>query len=267
MNSSTTASTGAITQESDTRSATHRIALVTGAASGIGKATARLLGARGMTVVCADLNEEGARATASDIKETGGSALGCQVDVSDQASVDSMAERVLAEVGTPWAVVNNAGFDEAMPFLETARPLWEKVVGINLLGPVAVSRALLPAMAAEGAGGRVVNVASDAGRVGSSGETVYAGAKGGVIAFSKSLAREVARYGITVNAVCPGPTDTPLFRAQPDNVQRALEKAIPFRRLATPGDIAAAIAFFASEEAGYITGQVLSVSGGLTMAG
>lgn len=243
------------------------LALVTGAGSGIGRATAMLLAARGMAVAVADLDPASAAATASDIGAAGGLGRAYQVDVADAASVDAMRDAVLSEMGVPWALVNNAGWDVAQPFIETERPFWDKVLGVNLLGPIGVSRAFLPAMVGAGAGGRIVNVASDAGRVGSAGETVYAGAKGGVIAFSKSLAREVARYAISVNAVCPGPTDTPLFRAQPENVQRALERAIPFRRLAQPEDIAAAIAFFASEEAGYVTGQVLSVSGGLTMAG
>jgi 2-hydroxycyclohexanecarboxyl-CoA dehydrogenase len=164
-------------------------------------------------------------------------------------------------------VVNCAGWDETMPFVETGPGFWQRVVEINLLGTIAVTHAFVGAMAEAGAGGRIVNVASDAARVGSSGEAVYAGAKGGVVAFTKSVARETARQGITANAVCPGPTDTPLFRAQPERLQEALERAVPMRRLATPEDVAGAIAFFASEDAGYVTGQVLSVSGGLTMAG
>ena len=162
--------------------------------------------------------------------------------------------------------MNCAGWDETHAFVDTERAFWERVVAINLLGVVAVTHAFLPAMIERG-GGRIVNVASDAGRVGSSGEAVYAGAKGGVIAFTKSVAREAARHGITANAVCPGPTDTPLFRAQDERLQEALVRAIPMRRAARPEEIAHAITFFASDAAGYITGQVLSVSGGLTMAG
>jgi 2-hydroxycyclohexanecarboxyl-CoA dehydrogenase len=143
---------------------------------------------------------------------------------------------------------------------------WQKVIALNFVGPMTLTKALLPAMI-QRASGRIVNVASDAGRVGSLGETVYSGAKGGLIAFTKSLARETARYGINVNVVCPGPTDTPLMAAVPDKVKDALIKAIPFRRLGKPEEVADAILFMASDRAAYITGQVLSVSGGLTMVG
>jgi 2-hydroxycyclohexanecarboxyl-CoA dehydrogenase len=189
------------------------------------------------------------------------------VDVSDEDSVTAFARGVLSDVGIPHVLVNCAGWDEARPFIETEPAFWHRVVGINLLGVVAVTHAFLQAMIEAGRGGRIVNVASDAARVGSSGETVYAGAKGGVVAFTKSVARETARYGITANAVCPGPTDTPLFRAQPERLQETLLKAVPMRRLAKPEDVAHAICFLASERSAYITGQVLSVSGGLTMAG
>ncbi len=240
-----------------------RLAVVTGAASGIGRAAAIALARAGCTVAAADINEAGVREVVAELS----AGHGFGVDVSDSDSVRSLAGRVLSELGAPDVVVNCAGWDETRPFLETESPFWERVVRINLLGPVAMAHAFLPAMVQRGRGGRVVNVASDAARVGSSGETVYAGAKGGVVAFTKSLAREMARHGITANTVCPGPTDTPLFRAQPERLQEALVKAVPMRRLGTPEDIAAAICFFTSERAGYITGQVLSVSGGLTMAG
>ena len=241
------------------------IAVVTGAGSGIGRAIAETLAAQGARVAIADIDLEAARAAAAAIGPARAEPF--PVDVADQASVDALRDAVLGRLGVPDIIVNNAGWDRAQPFLQTDRPFWEKVVAINLLGPIAVCRAFVPAMVERGAGGRVVNIASDAGRVGSTGETVYAGAKGGVIAFTKSLAREVARAGITVNCVCPGPTDTPLFRQQPERIQEALANAIPFKRIARPAEIAAAVAFFASPEAGYITGQVLSVSGGLTMAG
>jgi 2-hydroxycyclohexanecarboxyl-CoA dehydrogenase len=248
---------------SEASSVDRRLAIVTGAASGIGRATALALGQEGCVVAIADLDEAGARDAAAQIRS--GRAFG--VDVGQDGSVTSFAAGVLSELGIPDVVVNCAGWDETRPFLETGSSFWERVIRINLLGVVAVTHAFLQAMVDRGRGGRVVNVASDAGRVGSSGETVYAGAKGGVVAFTKSLARETARHGITANAVCPGPTDTPLFRAQPDRLREALVKAVPMRRLGTPEDVANAICFFASERAGYITGQVLSVSGGLTMAG
>jgi 2-hydroxycyclohexanecarboxyl-CoA dehydrogenase len=238
------------------------VALVTGAASGIGRATALALAAAGHTVAAVDLDEHGAAQTAAQTP----SAAAFAADVADEASVAEMAAAVHGALGVPDVLVNCAGWDETHRFADTARPFWEKVVAVNLLGVVSATHAFLAGMSERGSG-RIVNVASDAGRVGSSGEAVYAGAKGGVIAFTKSLARETARHGITANAVCPGPTDTPLFRAQPQRLQEALVRAIPLGRPATPEDVAHAIAFFASERSGYVTGQVLSVSGGLTMAG
>jgi 2-hydroxycyclohexanecarboxyl-CoA dehydrogenase len=236
------------------------VALVTGAASGIGRATARRLAEAGMTVAAADLNAERIESGQQRIRPFA-------VDVAEERSVAALADGVERECGVPQVLVNCAGWDQTHRFTDTDRAFWERVVAINLLGVIAVTHAFLAAMIERGRGGRIVNVGSDAGRVGSSGEAVYAGAKGGVIAFTKSLARESARHGITANVVCPGPTDTPLFRAQPERLQQALEKAVPMGRLGTPEDVAAAIAFFSSREAGYVTGQVLSVSGGLTMAG
>lgn len=239
------------------------IAVVTGAGSGIGRAIALRLAAGGARVVAADLDEAGAAATAEHHPELI-TVMG--VDIADRARVDALRDRVLGEVGVPTILVNAAGWDVVAPFLEADAEFAQKVTAINYLGPVNMCSAFLPAMSEAGRG-RVVNLASDAGRVGSAGETIYAGAKGGVIALTKSLAREMARSGITVNCVCPGPTDTPLFGSLPEKLRGALVKAIPFRRLAQPEEVAAAAAFFVSPETTYITGQTLSVSGGLTMAG
>jgi len=237
-----------------------QLAVVTGAGSGIGRAIALGLAGEGTRVVAADLDLAGAEETAA----TADGITAMQVDISDRASVDRLRDQV---AGTPDVLVNAAGWDRTFAFVDTPTDVAERIVAINYLGHVHMCSAFLPGMVEAGHGGRVVNVASDAGRVGSSGEAVYAGAKGGVIALSKSLAREMARHQITVNVVCPGPTDTPLFRAHDEKLQEALTRAIPFRRVARPEEVAAAVLFFASEQAGYITGQVLSVSGGLTMAG
>jgi NAD(P)-dependent dehydrogenase (short-subunit alcohol dehydrogenase family) len=241
-----------------------KVAVVTGAGSGIGRAVALGLAGRGLRVVAADLDTGAAKATADRYADR---VSAYAVDVADPDSVDELREAVTADLGVPQVVVNSAGWDRTAPFLEATPAFAQRVVAINYLGPVHVCRAFLPGMVESGEGGRIVNIASDAGRVGSSGETVYAGAKGGVIALTKSIAREMARHQITVNCVCPGPTDTPLFNAQEEKLKAALIKAIPFRRLARPEEIAAAVLFFASDEASFVTGQVLSVSGGLTMAG
>lgn len=232
---------------------TGRVAVVVGAGSGIGRATAEALASAGASVVAADL----VPAEGSDAH---------QLDITDPDAVTAFRQSVEDEFGVPHILVNTAGWDRIEPFLDNDRAFWEKVVDVNLLGPITLVRAFLDGMIQRGEGGRIVTVASDAGRVGSTGETVYAGAKGGVIAFTKSLARELARHRILVNCVSPGPTDTPLFAAQPERMRLALERAIPLRRLARPEEVAAAIVFFASDEASFITGQVLSVSGGLTMS-
>lgn len=241
-----------------------KVAVVTGAGSGIGRAITLGFAAQGDRVVAADRNEPAAQTTAAQhpqrITATG-------VDIADRASVDALRDWVETELRAPDIVVNAAGWDETRPFLDATPEFANKVVAINYLGPVHVCGAFLPGMIAAGRGGRIINLASDAGRVGSAGESIYAGAKGGVIALTKSVAREMARHGITVNCVCPGPTDTPLFAAQPEKLKEALVKAIPFRRLARPDEVAAPVLFFASDAASFITGQVISVSGGLTMAG
>ncbi|KXF48414.1 2-hydroxycyclohexanecarboxyl-CoA dehydrogenase [Rhodococcus sp. SC4] len=242
----------------------NNIAVVTGAGSGIGRAIALALAEQGDTVVVADLDLQAAEKTAAERPDR---LFPMTVDVADRAQVDALRDRVTAEVGVANVLVNAAGWDRTDQFLNATTEFAEKVVAINYLGPVHMCSAFLPGMVEAGNGGRVINLASDAGRVGSAGESIYAGAKGGVIALSKSLAREMARYGINVNCVCPGPTDTPLFQAQAEKLKEALVKAIPFRRLARPEEVAAPVLFFASESASFITGQVISVSGGLTMAG
>ncbi|GAB4664535.1 SDR family NAD(P)-dependent oxidoreductase [Mycobacterium avium] len=241
-----------------------RLAVVTGAGSGIGRAIALGLAAGGDRVVAADLDEASAAATAAEQPDL---VTAAPVDVADPARVAALRDRIHADIGVPGIVVNAAGWDRTDQFLNATPEFAQKVVAINYLGPVHVCSAFLPGMIETHGGGRVVNVASDAGRVGSAGESIYAGAKGGVIALTKSLAREMARHQITVNCVCPGPTDTPLFHAQPEKLKEALVKAIPLRRLARPEEVAAAVLFFASLAASFVTGQVISVSGGLTMAG
>jgi 2-hydroxycyclohexanecarboxyl-CoA dehydrogenase len=243
-----------------------KVAVVTGGASGIGRATALQLAAAGAHVFVADRDEPGGAETCAAAREGAGAAEFVAIDLTDDASIRAAAEAVLGRGRATDVLVNAAGWDRFEPFAENTFEFMEEVVRLNLLGHVKLTRELLPAMIEAGAG-KVVNVASDAGRVGSTGETVYAGAKGGVIAFTKSLAREVAGRGINVNCVCPGPTDTPLFGSLPEKMRQALTRAIPFRRLARPEEVADAILFFASSRSDFITGQVLSVSGGLTMAG
>jgi 2-hydroxycyclohexanecarboxyl-CoA dehydrogenase len=242
-------------------------AVVTGAGSGIGRAIALAFAGGGATVFAADLDDAAAGRTAAECVAGAGSITARGVDVTSGESVRALRDDVLARAGQVNIVVNAAGIDVTEPFTDNTEKLWADLVAVNYLGPVRVCRAFLDPMIEAGAGGKIVNLGSDAGRVGSTGETVYAGTKGGVIAFTKSLAREVARHQINVNCVCPGPTDTPMFAAQPERIRQALARAIPFRRVAQPAEIADAVLFFASGRARYITGQVLSVSGGLTMAG
>ena len=243
-----------------------RTAIVTGAASGIGRATAEMLAAAGAHVFCADIDAAGGAETVELVGAAGGAAEFLRLDVTDNGSVTAFAAAVLDRSPRIDIVVNAAGGAKNQPFLASRPEDWASDTAINFLGPIKVSHAFLQRMVEAGSG-KIVNVASDAGRVGSYGETVYAGAKGGIIAFTKSLAREVARHGINVNCVCPGPTDTPMLRSRPEKMREALQKAIPFRRFAEPSEIADAILFFAGPQSDYITGQVLSVSGGLTMAG
>jgi 2-hydroxycyclohexanecarboxyl-CoA dehydrogenase len=244
---------------------TDKIAIVTGAGQGIGRAVAEKLTAEGATVVVTDLNESAAAEVA---RLLGNEAIAVRVDVTSRESLAAMAERVVGRFGRVDVLVNNAGWDKASPFVESEPADWDRVIQVNLYGVLNTTKVVLPLMASQGHG-TVVNIASDAGRVGSSGEAVYSAAKGGIIAFTKSIAREMARHQINANCVCPGPTDTALFATlggDDPNLRTALIKAIPFRRLAEPDDIANAVAFLASDEAAYITGQTISVSGGLTMS-
>lgn len=241
-------------------------AFVTGCASGIGAATAKLLAEAGAYVIASDINADGVAATVDAIHAAGGQGEAHVLDVCDPAAIIALADLITAKHGAMDNIVNVAGWDKGQPFMENTPEFIELIVQLNYLGQVRVCKAFLPAMIEAGRGS-IVNVASDAGRVGSSGETVYAGAKGGVIAFSKSLAREMARSGITVNSVAPGPTETALLADMPERLQEGLKRAIPMRRLGKPEDIANAILFFCSDRSSYITGQVLSVSGGLTMSG
>ena len=243
-----------------------RAVIVTGGASGIGRATAMLLAHEGARVFIGDIDEAGGAATAESARAAGGNAEFLPVDLQQPESITTFAAAVHDRVERVDGLVNGAGWDRIQPFIENPPEMWEDLIAINLLGAVRLTRAVLPPMIAAQAG-KIVNISSDAGRVGSTGETVYAAAKGGLIAFTKSLAREMARYRLNVNCVCPGPTDTPLFRRQPERMQEALTRAIPFRRVAQPEDIAEAVMFFLGGRSDYITGQVLSVSGGLTMVG
>jgi 2-hydroxycyclohexanecarboxyl-CoA dehydrogenase len=244
----------------------NKVAVVTGAASGIGKATAEALAEAGATVICGDIDRDKGEATAAAIRNKDQKAEFLRVDMTDEDSIDAFAEAVQAKAGAVDILVNGAGWGQTRPFWETTPDLWDKLIALNFVGPMKLAKALLPKMMERGSG-KIVNIASDAGRVGSLGETVYSGAKGGLIAFTKSLARETARYNINVNCVCPGPTETPLLFAVPEKHLEAFKKAIPFRRFGKPSEIADAVVFFASDRANYITGQVLSVSGGLTMVG
>ncbi len=247
-----------------------RVAFVTGAGRGIGRAIALRLAQHGDAVAIGDIREDDASETATAIEELGGRAVAVALDVTDSSSVANAVEETLGLLGPVEVLVNNAGWDEMHPFLETDEPFWDRVIDVNFKGCLRLTHAVLPGMVERGYG-RIVNIGSDAGRVGSSLESVYSGAKGGVIAFTKTIAREVARRGVTANTVCPGPTDTEMLREvtggdEGQKVIEAMTRAVPMKRLGTPADIAAAVTFLCSEEAGFITGQTLSVSGGLTMA-
>jgi 2-hydroxycyclohexanecarboxyl-CoA dehydrogenase len=245
-----------------------RRALLTGGASGIGRATAIRLAQEGCRVGILDIDEAGAAAA---VAQCGGEAWMRRTDITDRAQVEAAVAAFESEIGPVDFLANIAGWDLVRNFLDTDTALWDRIIGINLYGPLHLHHALLPGMVERGFG-RVVNVASDAGRVGSSGEAVYSACKGGIIAFTKTMARELARRGVTLNVLCPGPTDTPLFdsikAASTDgaSIAEALARAVPLRRIGRPEDYPGAVAFLLSDDAAYITGQTLSVSGGLTMS-
>jgi 2-hydroxycyclohexanecarboxyl-CoA dehydrogenase len=241
-----------------------RTAVVTGAAGGIGSAIAAALAGAGAAVALWDLDGAAAEKAAVGLAR----AVGVAVDITDRASVEAALAITERELGPVDILVNNAGIDKIEPFLTSEEPTWERIVAVNFLGTVRCCHVVAPGMVERGIG-RIVNIASDAGRVGSSGEAVYSAAKGRVIAFTKTLAREMARHRINVNCVCPGPSETPLFQTEfaagRPALADALKKAIPWGRLGRPDDVAGAVVFLASDEAEFITGQTLSVSGGLTM--
>lgn len=246
--------------------------IVTGGGGGIGGATCRRFAAEGARVAVLDLNGEAAEKTAAAVRDAGGNAAAFRCDITDRASVDAAVAATEAKLGPIDVLVNNAGWDVFRPFTRTEPAQWDRLIAINLVGALHMHHAVLPGMVTRRAG-RIVNISSDAARVGSSGEAVYAACKGGIVAFSKTIAREHARHGITVNVVCPGPTDTALFAdykegaGNPEKLEEAFKRSIPLGRIGQPEDLPGAILFFASGDAAYVTGQVLSVSGGLTMNG
>ena len=246
--------------------------IVTGGGGGIGGATCRRFGREGARVAVFDLNREAALKVVADIRQAGGQAEAFECDITRRPDVDAAVVAVETGLGPIDVLVNNAGWDVFRPFVKTEPTLWDRLIEVNLTGALHMHHAVLPGMSARKSG-RIVNIASDAARVGSSGEAVYAACKGGLVAFSKTVAREHARHGITVNVVCPGPTDTALFAdykegaGNPEKLEEAFRRSIPLGRIGQPDDLPGAILFFASDDAAYVTGQVLSVSGGLTMNG
>jgi 2-hydroxycyclohexanecarboxyl-CoA dehydrogenase len=249
-----------------------KVVVVTGGAGGIGAAICRRFAEEGATVAVFDINKEAADALVKEISAAGNKAGAFAVDLTSQDSVISAVTAAEGELGPIDVLVNNAGWDKIGDFLNTDRDLWEKLVAVNLYGTLDMHHAVVKGMAQRGRG-RVVNIASDAARVGSSGEAVYSFCKGGLVAFSKTLAREMARKQINVNVVCPGPTDTPLLAdicgdgEKGEKLRTAFTRAVPFGRLGQPDDLPGIVVFLASDDAAFITGQVISVSGGLTMAG
>lgn len=249
-----------------------KVAVITGGGGGIGGATCKRFAEEGVKVAVLDRNLEAAQVVADAITAVGGTARAFACDITDRAGVDAAIAAVEAALGPIDILVNNAGWDVFKPFTKTVPDEWARLIAINLSGALHMHHAVLPGMA-ERKAGRIINISSDAARVGSSGEAVYAACKGGLVAFSKTIAREHARHNITVNVVCPGPTDTALFAdykegaGNPEKLVEAFRRAIPLGRIGEPTDLPGMIAFFACDDAAYITGQVISVSGGLTMNG
>lgn len=250
---------------------TDRVALVTGGGRGIGREICLALASAGHRIAVADIRAAEAEETATAIRVHAGTAVAVSMDVTATESVRRGVQQTVDELGPVEVLINCAGWDELKPFVDTDEAFWDRIIEINYKGVLRTTHACLPAMI-EAGWGRIVNIGSDAARVGSSMEAVYSGAKGGVIAFTKTIAREVARRGITANAVCPGPTDTALLdeiveaSAHGNKVIEAMARAVPMKRIGQPAEVASAVAYLASEDAGFITGQTLSVSGGLTMA-
>jgi 2-hydroxycyclohexanecarboxyl-CoA dehydrogenase len=249
----------------------NKVALVTGGSRGIGRAICLRLAADGAKVAVVDILDLESRQTADDIKAQGGQAMVVRCDVTQLEQVQDCVQTIIDAWGQIDILVNNAGWDKIEPFIDSQPETWEKVIAINLKGPISFCHTVLPQMLQRGSG-KIISISSDAGRVGSTGEAVYSACKAGLVGFSKTLAREVARAKINVNVVCPGPTETPLLKqitggSKGARIIDAMTKAVPFRRLGQPEEIAGAVAFFASPDSDFVTGQVLSVSGGLTMAG
>jgi len=247
-----------------------KTAIVTGGGQGIGKAITLRLAAEGCNVAIFDLRPDLSEPTAIEARKSGATVQVFGVDIANQDAVNAAVVAAEADLGPTWLLVNNAGWDQPAPFLATDKPLWDKIISINLNGPLNMHKAVCPGMV-ERKGGRVINIASDAARVGTSTEAVYSACKGGIIAFTKSMARELARSNVLLNAVCPGPTNTPMMETvlgageQAIKWKDAMVRGIPLRRMGEPEDYAGIVAFLGSSDAGFITGQTISVSGGMNM--
>ena len=254
--------------EVSTKKLEGKIALATGGTKGMGRAIVERLASEGAKVAFNARGKEEGKKYEAELKKAGYETFFVQADITKSEDVSRLVRAVLDKYDRIDILVNNVGWDKGMPFTETTEDLWDQLIAVNFKGDLLVTKAVLDDMIKRGIGGKIVSISSDAGRVGSTNEAVYSGCKGGVIAFSKTLARELARYKINVNTICPGPTRTPFledFAAGNPKVIEAMSKGIPLRRIGEPEDIAAAVAFLVSNDADFITGQTLSVSGGLNM--